>query len=166
VKEAIFNMLAAHYTTPAELPPISVADVFAGSGSLGLEALSRGAASCCFFERGRQALTTLRRNIAALQAESLATLVARDAWTSAVADPGGRPFDLILLDPPYRDSDDTSDSGPVAQYLRRLDLDRPQRPLIVLHHRASKVDRPHWPPGWRTIKHRTFGTNAVSFITR
>lgn len=73
---------------------LRVADLFAGTGALGLEALSRGAAHCTFVERDRPALEALRRNIAALGAEADIRAQSAEAFS-------GGPFDLILIDPPY-----------------------------------------------------------------
>ena len=80
VKESIFNILGNHYDCLGSLPPIRVADVFAGGGSMGLEALSRGAAHCTFFERDRTALAVLRKNFTTLDVKKEATIIARDAW--------------------------------------------------------------------------------------
>src|SRR6202007_1573288 len=75
---------------------LSVADLFAGSGALGLEALSRGAASCIFVEQDRAALDALKANIAKLGAK------AEVRATSVLAlGPAPAPLDLILMDPPY-----------------------------------------------------------------
>jgi 16S rRNA (guanine966-N2)-methyltransferase len=93
VREALFSMLASRLGSFADL---RIADLFAGSGALGLEALSRGAAQCTFVERDQQALTALRANIAQLDAE--ATVLARSVETLP---PAGQPFDLIVMDPPY-----------------------------------------------------------------
>ena len=94
VREAIFNLLL-HGGHAGALDGIRVLDVFAGTGALGLEALSRGAAAATFVESGRTALAILRRNVALLDAP--ARIVARDARR-----PGpGTPHDLVLLDPPY-----------------------------------------------------------------
>ncbi len=166
VKEAIFSILGSHYACPGALPPLSVADVFAGSGSLGLEALSRGAASCSFFERNREALIALRWNIDSLGADNLASIVVRDAWTHAVSDKAGRPFGLVFLDPPYCDLHDTSETGPVSRYLRRLATADVPTPLVVLHHHASDRFQPDLAGGWRVIKHRTYGSNGLSFLSR
>lgn len=76
---------------------LSVADLFAGSGALGLEALSRGAAQCTFVESERSALECIRANLAALGAEARATVIAG----SAARLPPAGPFDLVLADPPY-----------------------------------------------------------------
>ena len=74
-----------------------VLDVFAGTGALGLEALSRGAAHATFIEHDRTALTALRANIAACRAEHCCTVLPIDA----LAAPQGEPCSLVFLDPPY-----------------------------------------------------------------
>ncbi|QDU65682.1 Ribosomal RNA small subunit methyltransferase D [Planctomycetes bacterium Pla86] len=76
-----------------------VLDLFSGSGSLGLEALSRGAASVRFFEISREARETLEQNIALLGGGERCTVVAGDAVEPGLWGPG--PFDLVLLDPPF-----------------------------------------------------------------
>lgn len=93
VREALFSMLASRLGDFAEL---SVADLFAGSGALGLEALSRGAARCVFVEQDKPALDALRSNIAKLGANADVRAQSVLALGLAVA-----PLDLILMDPPY-----------------------------------------------------------------
>jgi 16S rRNA (guanine966-N2)-methyltransferase len=77
---------------------LEVADLFAGTGALGLEALSRGAAHCTFVEKDPAALSILRRNVARFGAEDCADVRAQAAEHGS---PPRRPCDLILLDPPY-----------------------------------------------------------------
>ncbi len=94
-RETLFSMLVSRL---GSLEDLRVADLFAGSGALGLEALSRGAASCIFVEQDAPALRALRQNIAALRAQPLCDVRA----TSVLAlGPAKQPLDLILLDPPY-----------------------------------------------------------------
>lgn len=95
VRESIFGMLGLRVQGAA------VVDLFAGSGSIGLEALSRGAASCMFVERDKVATMALRRNIEALRCEDRASLVTGDALGMAAAARAPRPADLIFLDPPF-----------------------------------------------------------------
>jgi 16S rRNA (guanine966-N2)-methyltransferase len=76
---------------------LKVADLFAGSGALGLEALSRGAASATFVETDSRAGAAIRRNCEKLGASELVRIIA----SSALALPGSEPFDLIFADPPY-----------------------------------------------------------------
>lgn len=91
MREALFSMLASRL---GSFEGLRVADLFAGTGALGLEALSRGAAHCTFVEQDRAALDALGVNVAKLGAN--AAIVAQSA-----ARFGGGPFDLVLVDPPY-----------------------------------------------------------------
>jgi 16S rRNA (guanine966-N2)-methyltransferase len=92
-REALFSSLTSRI---GSFDGLTVADLFAGSGALGIEALSRGAASCLFVEQDRAALDALRANLAKLD------LRAEVRATSVMAlGPAPAPFDLILMDPPY-----------------------------------------------------------------
>lgn len=94
VKESIFNIIQM------QVRGARVLDLFAGTGQMGIEALSRGAASCDFAERDRQALAVLRRNIETARVQANARVHAGDS----LAFLAGRPkecYDLIFLDPPY-----------------------------------------------------------------
>jgi 16S rRNA (guanine966-N2)-methyltransferase len=84
----------------AELPGARVLDLFAGSGALGLEALSRGAASADFVENGRAALHALKANIARLRASRITRVFTRDALTF-IDDLPADSYHLVLADPPY-----------------------------------------------------------------
>lgn len=94
VRQAVFNSLASMDLLGGAV----VADLYAGSGALGIEALSRGAERCVFVERDRAALVALRANIAALGLGDRAVVVTSDvlAWVPAM-----RGVDLALIDPPY-----------------------------------------------------------------
>lgn len=170
VKQSIFNILGCLYESPGQLPPLRVADVFAGSGSMGFEALSRGASHCTFYEADRIALRALRENQATLSAGNLSSIVTGDAWKTAARDAKAAAFELIFLDPPYRDTQDTGFDGCVARFLRRLaePADVPGAdpvPLIVLHH-FGKVRFSNMPvlPPWAVADERRLGSSAVTFF--
>lgn len=93
VRGALFSMLASRI---GSFEGLAVADLFAGSGALGFEALSRGAASCLFVEHDRSALEALRAN-----AEKLGVRPDIRATSVLALGPAARPMDLILMDPPY-----------------------------------------------------------------
>lgn len=100
-REALFDILAhAHFTEREALDGARVLDAFAGTGALGLEALSRGAAHASFMERDRAARTLLAANIKALGEGEAAAVLAADALHPPRAT---APCDLIFLDPPYRE---------------------------------------------------------------
>jgi 16S rRNA (guanine966-N2)-methyltransferase len=92
-RETLFSMLTSRLGSFADL---AVADLFAGSGALGLEALSRGAASCLFVEQDKPALDALRANLAKLGAKG--DVRAQSVMALGLAP---KPLDLILMDPPY-----------------------------------------------------------------
>jgi 16S rRNA (guanine966-N2)-methyltransferase len=94
-RETLFSMLASRL---GSFEGLRVADLFAGSGALGLEALSRGAAHCLFVEQDAAAIRAIRTNVSALKAESRCDV--RAASVLALG-PARTPLDLLLLDPPY-----------------------------------------------------------------
>lgn len=95
MRETLFNMLTSRL---GSFDGLSVVDLFAGSGALGLEAMSRGAAQCLFVEQDAAALTALRQNIKALDAHDHTAVRAGSVMELG---PAPAPADLILLDPPY-----------------------------------------------------------------
>ena len=94
-RETLFNILSSRLGT---FEGLSVADLFAGSGALGLEALSRGASHCLFAEDDKAALAALRTNIQSLDARGKTTVLADSVMKLS---PAKAAHDLILLDPPY-----------------------------------------------------------------
>jgi 16S rRNA (guanine966-N2)-methyltransferase len=102
-KETLFNVLGARLGLPGEIPSVDVLDLFAGTGGMGLEALSRGARSCLFVERDRRAIKALRQNIGTLHVESVCRVSIENAWTMRIpAAPSGG-YGLVFVDPPYKD---------------------------------------------------------------
>nr|WP_276591737.1 16S rRNA (guanine(966)-N(2))-methyltransferase RsmD [Sphingomicrobium nitratireducens] len=95
-RETLFSMLASRI---GSFEGLRVADLYAGSGALGLEALSRGAAHATFVETDREALAAIRANLAALGATARGEVRAQSAEKLP---PVTAPFDLVLADPPYK----------------------------------------------------------------
>jgi 16S rRNA (guanine966-N2)-methyltransferase len=97
VRESLFNMLAGGFGDPCD--GAIVLDLFAGTGALGLEALSRGAEAVTFVESGRTSLKILRQNIGICRGEGATRILQRDA--RKLGDCPGTPATLVFLDPPY-----------------------------------------------------------------
>jgi len=97
VRQALFDRLIHAPWAHDALPAAHVLDAFAGTGALGLEALSRGAARAVFIERDRAALAALRANVAACGAGAQCRVIPGDARRP----PAGDPCNLVFLDPPY-----------------------------------------------------------------
>lgn len=94
-REALFSMLTSRL---GDFDGLRIADLYAGTGALGLEALSRGAAHATFVENDKAAVTALKKNIAACGADFETTVLAQPVQAIGRAP---APFDLLLLDPPY-----------------------------------------------------------------
>ena len=99
MRQALFDMLMHAPWAEGRVVGARVLDAFAGTGALGLEALSRGAASCMFLERDRAALAVVRANVAACRMEAVCRVVAGDALRPPPSVGGG--CGLVFLDPPY-----------------------------------------------------------------
>ena len=95
VRESLFNVLAAH----VELDGAAVLDLYAGSGALGLESISRGAASALFVESDRRAAALIGANVDALGVSN--AVVRCGAVATVLAGGAPRPFDVVFADPPY-----------------------------------------------------------------
>ena len=102
VRQAIFNILRHADFAPA-LEAARVADLFAGTGALGLEAISQGARFCLFVEDAAESRALIQKNIEAFGLTGVTKIFRRDATKlGKMAPAAGGPFDLVFLDPPYR----------------------------------------------------------------
>lgn len=148
VREATFNSLDSH----GAIEDAVVADLFAGSGALGIEALSRGAHSCTFVERDRDALRAVRANIEKLGLGDRSTVVASDVFAGVAT---LREIDLVLADPPY--GFDAWD-----RLLGALEPILARDALVVL-----ESDRPFEPrTGWEEIRAKRYSRTWVTFLRR
>jgi 16S rRNA (guanine966-N2)-methyltransferase len=133
----------------------AVLDLYAGTGALGLELLSRGAASVVLVERDRTALAAIRANLGALGVAAAVTVVPADV--SAFARLAGPAFDIVVADPPY---------GLPADELARVLADlhgagRLRSGADILIERASRDGEPDWPAPLRAVRSRRYGDTAV-----
>ena len=157
-REALFNILS-HGQLAAEGIPFAgaaVLDVFAGTGALGLEALSRGAAEAAFVEQDRGALATLRQNIAALGEAPRSRIVPGDATRPPSAPLA---YALAFLDPPYR-------SGLAATALTALGAAGWLTPdaLAIVELAAREHLAP--PAGFNLVDERMYGATRLLFFRR
>lgn len=160
VKSAIFSIIEAIQWKRAGAPDFSswhCLDLFAGVGGLGLEILSRGAATCVFVEKNRQHAKILSENISSLQCQNRTQVkvepVERHSWEEM------GPFDLVLLDPPYAESE-------LVDLLRRLGCGKALKPGgIVLFEHEPKL---RWPeiPGLELHSTRKLGPAGISVFLR
>lgn len=139
MREAVFNALGSI----GAIEEMRVLDLFAGTGAMGIEALSRGAAHCTFVENDRAALAVLRRNIDSLGVSARSSVVAADARTAC----RGR-WDLVIADPPYGEVD-------WSGILVGLECD-----LAVVESGAPIGA----VPGWETVREKRYGRTHVAFL--
>lgn len=151
VREALFNVLDARL----DLDGMAVLDLYAGSGALGLEALSRGAASALFIESDRRAADVLAGNIATL---GLPGAVVRRGTVAAVLAGGtDAAVDLVLADPPYEVSAADIDSLPGL--LVAGGWAGPG--TVVVIERAAMSPAVAWPEGWNVWPDRRYGDTRL-----
>ena len=154
-REAMFNILASRIGV--HLDGLKVLDLFAGTGALGLEALSRGAQSAVFVDTGAEARGLIRDNIEAFGVAGIAKLLRRDATALGVAGTMG-PFDLVFLDPPY-----SKGLGELALASLRTGNWLSPDATIVLEE-ASEAELA-LPEGFTLDDRREYGAAALHFIT-
>ena len=147
VREAIFNILFSLGATE----DATVCDLYAGSGALGIEALSRGAKHCTFVERDREAVAVIQENLDTLGFSDTATVVQADvlAWVERSHEQGSS-FDLVLADPPY------------AEEMWETLLDQVETSFFVAESNNPVAAHPRWD----VVRDKKYGTTLVSVLTR
>jgi 16S rRNA (guanine966-N2)-methyltransferase len=156
VREALFSTLESML----DLHGCAVLDLFAGSGALGLEALSRGASTATFVERDRRAIAVLRANIEVTQlgpAHVHLGDVVRVLRTRSA-----HPCDLVMLDPPYR-----ATSSDVSSALRvALEAGWVAAEAVVVVERSTRDEETHWPDGLSLVSRRRYGETTLWYLRR
>ena len=161
VREALFSSLASW--TGGSSGPADVAlkgwafcDLFAGSGAVGLEAASRGAAPVMLVESSRRALRTIEQNVAAVDLEAE---IRRDAVQDLLRRQSPYPFDIVFLDPPYELA-----NGAIEAILRDLVANDwlTGEGLVVLE-RSSREPAPHWPDALSDTWEKKYGETVLYF---
>ena len=153
VREALFSSLDAHVREHlGGWGNVTVLDLFAGSGAIGLEAMSRGARGATLVERDRRCLAVLRRNVA--EVDPRARIVSADvaSWR-----PDGGPYDVVYVDPPYAVPDDDV-RALLASLAKGGSL---AEEALVIVERSFRSPEP-WPAsGWVPLRKRDYGDTAL-----
>ena len=153
VREALFSAVEA----AVDLDGARVLDLYAGSGALGLEALSRGAAAATFVESDRGAISVLEKNIAAV---GLPGAEVRRGTVRTVLEAGGSPYDLVLADPPYDLADLTVELTALAE------RGWTHEGSVVIVERARRAGPPVWPEPLVAGKVRRYGDTELHWARR
>jgi 16S rRNA (guanine966-N2)-methyltransferase len=152
VREAVFSRLA-HLDA---LDGAHVVDLFAGSGALGIEAASRGAADVVLVESAAPAVAVCRRNVATVGLPGIRVVADRVlVWLRRAATAG--PVDLALIDPPYDLSQDA-----LGEVLAELSAHLAPDAVVVVE-RSSRTPEPIWPTHWHRFDERRYGETVVWF---
>ena len=153
LREAIFNILSGR------IDGAVVLDLFAGTGALGIEALSRGAREAVFVDRSRDAVALITRNIRACRLQDRSTIIRWDISRNLDCLHGtGQTYTLVFLDPPYN-------RGlvlPALRYLRQHRLLDAAANLVVEH--SAGEDLSAVPEGLTVVDTRKYGKSLVSFL--
>jgi len=163
VKVALFDRLQPL------LQDARVADVFAGTGTIGLEALSRGAASVVFIESDRRAFERLRRNIAALKAGAETLAWQTDASKCSFRPKGGErflPYDLVFFDPPYLYTSRLTAGTMLYRSLERLAREEVTRLDALLVFRCASGTRFEVPPVWGLDRRLDYSSMQVHLFRK
>ena len=155
VREAVFSRIES--LAPEALGGTQVLDAFAGSGALGIEALSRGAAGATFVERDHAALAVLRSNLTALGVERAAHVLPADVGRAAASGRlPGAPFSLLFVDPPYR-----IDKSEVRALIDACALQGAltDGALVIWEHATGDVIE--WPARFEPFGPRRYGSTEV-----
>ena len=154
VREAIFNVLR-HV-----IPDAKVLDLFAGTGALGLESLSRGATSCLFIENDPQALQCLRKNLAHTKFTT-GKIIESDALQFATHPRSPQLFDLIFADPPYYRNGAPDLAGPLLTH----SLPLAPGGILVLEVEAERPD-PESLASLQLIKRKNYGKTSILYFEK
>ena len=151
VKESLFNIIQMY------VPDACVLDLFAGSGNLALEALSRGAASAVMVDMDREANACIRRNVEKLRYGD-ATQILKSDWKHALTQLASekKNFDLVFLDPPYK----MTELGEICALLADAGL-LASGAMMVLEHRTGPFGEPD--ERFELIRQRTYGDTEIHF---
>jgi 16S rRNA (guanine966-N2)-methyltransferase len=155
VKQSVFDVLSPR------LPDAVVYDLFAGTGSMGLESLSRGSKFASFFETDRSALDLLRENIATLAVKDRATIIAGDLfrWFDSKPEPPEK-MNIIFLDPPYRFLTEQPDNLRALSETMAGKYLSPQGVVVFRHDIQDSLDL----PPFRRSDVRDYGGMRVEFL--
>jgi len=149
VKEALFSILGP-------LDGAEVLDLYAGTGALGIEAISRGAAHALCVERAREAVAVLKANVEALSLADRVTVLASEVARAASTIERHGPFDLVFVDPPYEDiADALVTLGSLATKVLGAGA-----VVIVEHATREKIA----VPGLTTFDTRKYGSTSLAFL--
>jgi 16S rRNA (guanine966-N2)-methyltransferase len=155
IRKSLFDILRHR------IPDAQLLDLYAGSGAVGIEALSRGAKNVTFVDQNHHCLNTIRQNLASLGMLGSARLLRMDASRALFTIAG--PFDLIFMGPPYHDQkwNEFRLTVPTLKNIALANLLKPEGWVIGQHHKKEPVEP---PKGWSMFRREAYGDTFLSFF--
>lgn len=154
IKETLFNILQDR------IPGARFLDLFAGSGQIGIEAVSRGASHAWLVDSGRNACGVIRKNIDHLNLSASCTLIQRDVKDAIRSFPPDQKFDIVFLDPPYREERE----GEVLQSLQDKGCLTPES-LVIIEASLGRDFSFAEALGFRILRVKNYKTNQHVFLS-
>tara|TARA_B100001121_G_C18297313_1_gene438087 strand:- start:34 stop:600 length:567 start_codon:yes stop_codon:yes gene_type:complete len=157
-KESIFNILIHTKKFNINLNSSVVLDIFSGVGSFGIECISRGVKSVIFIENYRNVLTVLKKNLKNLKSISNYEIIENDVYDEKLYTNLNNKFDIIFLDPPYKDKNFVSILSKIKdQNLLTLNG------VIIIHRHKNEKD--NLPSKFRIVEEKKYGISKILFVT-
>lgn len=155
IKETLFNMISPH------IPGCRFLDLFSGSGAIGIEALSRGAACAAFVEQDRNALQVIRQNLNFTHLTQNARVIAGDVVRIVTSMNGEKSFGVIFMDPPY----DNGLERKVLEALRENSI--ADRDTLIIIEASAETDFSYLDDlGYTLVKEKQYGSNRHMFVKK
>ena len=156
VRESIFNILKHSNNEKRELLNSNVLDLFSGTGSFGLECLSRGAKRVYFYENYENSIKILKKNIIKLKQLDNCRIIEKDAYDLSSKDLDNKVMDLIFIDPPFKDIK----INILLESIKNLGITK-KNTLIILH--RSKGIKEEFIDSFKILREQTYGVSKILF---
>ena len=156
VRESIFNILEHSHNEKIHFRNQIILDLFSGSGSFGIECLSRGAKKIYFVENYKNTLNILKKNIHALDLKNTSEIIKKNAYEILGDDFNNDKIDLIFLDPPFKDKN-------INKLLKKIkELKIAQKYTLIIIHRNKKF-KENFIDEFEIIREKTYGLSKIIF---
>ena len=154
-RESIFNLLAHSKKISLELKKSNILDLYAGTGSFGLECISREAGNVYFVEKEKEAIKILKKNIEKLNVEKVSNIYPIDVINFINKNPNQK-FDLIFIDPPFNEKNikNIIELIFIKQLLKK-------NGILIIHRNKNTID--HMPKNFDKIEERIYGISKIIF---
>ncbi len=156
VRESIFNILEHSNNEKIILKDKIVLDLFSGSGSFGIECISRGVKKVYFFENYKNSIKILKKNINELKLDEISNIINKNAYEISINDINCDNIDLIYIDPPFKDKN-------INILLEKLKISKiAEKKTLILIHRNKKY-KEDFTKEFKIIREKTYGLSKIIF---